>query len=89
MASASPDSSASSSRRAASALSALSAASASVDDALILLGIAELDHGDLVFEIALDPADGVELIVERVALLHHALGAGGVVPERRDLRPAR
>ena len=53
------------------------------DDALILLGIAELDHGDLVVEIALDPADGVELIVERVALLHHALGAGGVVPERR------
>ena len=28
-----------------------------------------------------DPADGVELVLERVALLHHALGAGGVVPE--------
>src|SRR5258708_10214700 len=53
------------------------------DDALILLGIAELDHGDLVGEIALDPADGVELIVERVALLHHALGAGGVIPQCR------
>jgi hypothetical protein len=53
------------------------------DDALILLGIAELDHGDLVCEIALDPADGVELIVERVALLHHALGAGDVIPQRR------
>ena len=38
---------------------------------------------DLVVELALDPADGVELIVERVALLHHALGARGVVPERR------
>ena len=59
------------------------------DDALILLGLAELDHGDLVVEIALDPADGVELIVERVALLHHALGAGGVVPETSGLRPAR
>jgi hypothetical protein len=23
------------------------------------------------------------LIVERVALLHHALGAGGVIPQRR------
>ena len=51
------------------------------DDALILLGVAELDHGDLVVEVALHPADGVELVVERVALLHHALGAGGVVPE--------
>ena len=51
------------------------------DDALILLGLAELDHADLVVEFALHPADGVELIVERVALLHHALGAGGVVPK--------
>ena len=51
------------------------------DDALILLGLAELDHGDLIVELALHPADGVELIVERVALLHHALGAGGVVPQ--------
>ena len=37
---------------------------------------------DLVVELALHPADGVELVFERVALLHHALGAGGVVPER-------
>ena len=51
------------------------------DDALILLGLAELDHADLVVELALHAADGVELIVERGALLHHALGAGGVVPE--------
>jgi hypothetical protein len=51
------------------------------DDALILLGVAELDHRDLIVEVALDPADGVELIVERVALLHHALGAGGIVPQ--------
>ena len=36
---------------------------------------------DLVVEIALHPADGVELVFERVALLHHALGAGGIVPE--------
>ena len=52
------------------------------DDALILLGLAELDHADLVVEVALDPADGVELVVERGALLHHALGARRVVPER-------
>ena len=81
MSSASPDSSASSSRRAASALSCLSAASASVDDRLILLGLAELDHGDLVVELALDAADGGELVFERGALLHHALGALLVVPE--------
>ena len=48
---------------------------------LILLGLAEFDHGDLVVELALHPADGVELIVERGALLHHALGARGVIPE--------
>ena len=51
------------------------------DDALILLGLAELDHADVVVELALHPADGVELIVERVALLHHALGARRVVPQ--------
>ena len=81
MASASPDSSASSSRRAASALSALERRLGFGDDALILLGLAEFDHADLIVELALDPADGVELIVERVALLHHALGARRVVPE--------
>ena len=51
------------------------------DDALILLGLAEFDHADVIVELALDPADGVELVLERVALLHHALGACGVVPE--------
>jgi len=35
----------------------------------------------VVGEFAFHPADGVELIVERVALLHRALGAGGVIPE--------
>ena len=52
------------------------------DDGLILLGLTELDHAGLVLQVALDPADGVELILERGALLHHALRAGGVVPER-------
>ena len=49
--------------------------------ALILLGLAELDHGELVVELALDAADRGELVLERGALLHHALGALLVVPE--------
>ena len=48
---------------------------------LILLGLAELDHADVVVELALDPADGGELVLERAALLHQALGALIVVPE--------
>ena len=48
---------------------------------LILLGLAELDQRDVVVELVLDPADGVELVVERVALAHDVLGARGVVPE--------
>ena len=51
------------------------------DDRLVLLGLAELDHGELVVELLLDAADGVELVFERGALLHHALGALLVVPE--------
>ena len=81
MASASPDSSASSSRRAASACRRLSAASASAITLRILLGLAELDHGELVVEIALDLADRAEPVLERVALLHGALRFGAVVPE--------
>ena len=48
---------------------------------VVLFGLAELDQGELVVELLLDAADGVELILERVALAHHALGAGLVVPE--------
>ena len=51
----------------------------------ILLGLAELDHGDLVVELLLDAADGGELILERGALLHHALRALLVVPQARVL----
>jgi hypothetical protein len=51
------------------------------DDALIVLGFAKIDHTDLVVELALHSPDRIELIVERVALLHRALGAGGVIPE--------
>ena len=51
------------------------------DHALILLGLAELDHGELVVELLVDAADRGELVLERGALLHHALGALLVVPE--------
>ena len=51
------------------------------DDRLILLGLAELDHADIVFKLLLDAADRGELILERGALLHHALRALLIVPE--------
>ncbi len=47
----------------------------------VALGLAELDHGELVVELALDALDRGELIFERRALLHHALCALLVVPE--------
>ncbi len=47
----------------------------------VVLGLAELDHGELVVELLLDPADGGELVLERGALLHQPLGLLGVVPE--------
>ena len=48
---------------------------------VVLLGLAELDQRELVVELLLDAADGVELVLERVALAHDALGARLVVPE--------
>ena len=45
------------------------------DGFFVFFGFAELDHGELVVELLLDAADGVELVVERVALAHHALRA--------------
>jgi hypothetical protein len=35
----------------------------------------------MIVDLALHPADGVELVIERGALLHHALRARGVAPE--------
>jgi hypothetical protein len=49
----------------------------------VVLGLAELDHGELVFQLLLDAADGFELVFERGALLHDLLGARGIVPEAR------
>ena len=51
------------------------------DHLRIVLGLAELDHGQLVVELALDLADRAEPILERVALLHGALRFRAVVPE--------
>ncbi len=56
------------------------------DGVAVVLGLAELDHGELVVELLLDAPDGAELILERGALLHHALGALLVVPEGGILR---
>ena len=55
----------------------------------------ELDHHELVVELLLDPADRGQLVLERRALLHHALRALLIVPEigvlgqRVELREAR
>ena len=51
------------------------------DGLVVLLGLAEFDHGELIVELLLDAADGGELVLERGALAHHALRALLVVPE--------
>ena len=83
MGSASPESRASSSCRAASSFSFLSAVSASATTPLIVFRFAELDQHELVVELALDPGDAVELIFQRSPLAHDFLSAGGIVPEFR------
>ena len=54
---------------------------ASYDGGLVLLGFAELDQGEIVLERLVDALQGAELVVERVAFAHGALGALRVVPE--------
>ena len=51
------------------------------DDARIVLGLAELDHVDIVLQLALDLADAVKRILQRGALLHQLLRLLGIVPE--------
>src|SRR5262249_34924121 len=58
------------------------------DDALIFLGLAEIDQADVIVELALDAGDRAKLIVERCALLHQALRTLIVVPEVRVLGEA-
>ena len=50
-------------------------------DALVVLGLAEFDHADIVVEFALDLADAGQRILQRGALLHQLLGLLGIVPE--------
>ena len=52
------------------------------DGVVVFFGLAQLDHGELIGEFLLHAADGVELVLQRVALAHHALAARLVAPER-------
>ena len=56
------------------------------DRLVVLLGLAQLDHGELVGKLLLDAADGREPVLQRVALAHHALAARRVVPQRGVFR---
>ena len=51
------------------------------NDTGIVLGLAELDHADIVLELALDLADARQRILQRGALLHQLLSFLGIVPE--------
>ena len=51
------------------------------DDRFVALRFAELDHADLVFQLAIDLADASELTLERGPLLHQLLGFLRIVPE--------
>jgi hypothetical protein len=51
------------------------------NDARVVLGLAEFDHSDIVFQFALDLADSLQRVLQRGALLHQLLGLLGVVPE--------
>ena len=51
------------------------------DGLFVFFRFAELGHGELVVELLLHAADGLEPVLERVALAHHALGARLIVPE--------
>ena len=81
MASASPDSNASSSRRATSALSLRKCGFGFADGLGVFLAFAEPDHRELIVEFLVDAAKRVELIFQRVALAHQLLCARLIVPE--------
>ena len=51
------------------------------DHGLVVLGLAEFDHADIVLELALDLADAAERILQRGPLLHQLLRLLGIVPE--------
>ena len=51
------------------------------DDACVVLGLAEFDHANIIFDFALDAAEGRKLLFKRGALLHQPAGALGVIPQ--------
>ena len=51
------------------------------DHCLIVLGLAEFDHADVVLEFSLDLADAAKRILKRGPLLHQLLRLLGIVPE--------
>jgi hypothetical protein len=51
------------------------------DGGLIVLGFAQFQKRELIVEFLLDAADGFELILQRIALLHDLGGALRIVPE--------
>jgi len=55
------------------------------NDALVALGIAELDEAELIVELALDPAVAVDGVVQLVALAQRRLRGFRLVPELRVL----
>src|SRR5262249_1945732 len=54
-----------------------------LNDLLIFLGLTEFDHRKLILEFLFDAGNRRQLIFERGALLHGALGTLLVVPEMR------
>ena len=79
--SASPESSASSSRRSHSVFSARKAREAFVFGGRVAFGLAELDQGEGVVEVALDLGERAQPILQHVALAHQFLRGAGIVPE--------
>jgi hypothetical protein len=51
------------------------------DNLRVILGLAQLDHGQLIVDVAADAFKRRELIVERVALAHQFLRTRRIVPE--------
>ncbi len=85
MASASPDSSASTSRVWASCLRRSERLLGLGDDVLVALLLAEGDELDIVVELAGNAVEGGERGLELLALAHQALRAAAVAPEVRGL----
>src|ERR1700719_2590529 len=85
LASASPDKSASAPRALGFGLERIERRFGLLDHLGIVLGLAELDHGELVLELLLDARDPTQVFLERGALLHHFLRALLVLPQIRVL----